>query len=177
TIRVWDAHNGQMLLTTGNAPASSGYWGLAFSPVGSRLAAGGSSQEIEVWQLPADPWQATDEDMVKLFQLQSGSGWVDQMNFSPDGERIAIPGLAGLVEIRDAETGEFLLGLQHPAAVAKAEFTSDGKHLMTSGWDGIFRIWALDLAELTTLAQSRITRSLTEAECQQYLHLDSCPVE
>ena len=177
TIKVWDAVNGKMLLTTGNAPASGGYWGLAFSPDGSRLAAGGSSQEIDLWQLPADPWQATDEDVVQLFRLQSGSGWVAQMNFSPDGERIAIPGLAGLVEIRDVETGEFLLGLQHPAAVSKAEFTPDGNRLMTAGWDGIFRIWALDLEELTALAQSRITRVITEAECQAYLHLEACPVD
>ena len=31
--------------------------------------------------------------------------------------------------------------------------------------------------ELTELAWSRVTRSLTDDECQQYLHLDSCPAE
>jgi hypothetical protein len=71
--------------------------------------------------------------------------------------------------------GELLLGLQHPAGVAYAEFTADGKRLMTSGWDGIFRIWALDLEELVGLAESRTTCSLTEEECRQYLHLEACP--
>ena len=44
-----------------------------------------------------------------------------------------------------------------------------------AGWDGLIRIYTLDLAELLPLAQSRVTRSLTEAECRQYLHLDACP--
>jgi hypothetical protein len=48
---------------------------------------------------------------------------------------------------------------------------------MTSGFDGIFRVWALDLDELIALAQSRVTRTLTDEECQQYLHLDACPAE
>jgi hypothetical protein len=28
-----------------------------------------------------------------------------------------------------------------------------------------------------TLAESRLTRGLTEEECQQFLHMDSCPAE
>ncbi len=70
-----------------------------------------------------------------------------------------------------------LLELQHPAAVSVAEFTPDGKRLITAGWDGVTRIFALDLQELITLAHSRVTRSLTDEECQQFLHLDACPAE
>jgi hypothetical protein len=29
--------------------------------------------------------------------------------------------------------------------------------------------------ELTDLARSRVSRSLTTEECRQYLHLDECP--
>jgi len=31
--------------------------------------------------------------------------------------------------------------------------------------------------ELIALAKSRLTRSLTTEECQQYLHLEDCPEE
>jgi WD40 repeat protein len=68
-----------------------------------------------------------------------------------------------------------LLTLEHPTGVSIAEFTSDGKRLMSGGQDGIFRIWLLDQEELIALAQSRVTRSLTDEECRQYLHLETCP--
>ena len=29
--------------------------------------------------------------------------------------------------------------------------------------------------ELMALARARVTRSLTDAECRQYLHVDQCP--
>jgi hypothetical protein len=38
----------------------------------------------------------------------------------------------------------------------------------TSGYDK--RILLLDPADLVALAESRLTRSLTAEECQQYLH-------
>ena len=37
--------------------------------------------------------------------------------------------------------------------------------------------FVVDLEELKTLAQSRVTRVLTTAECQQYLHAETCPGE
>jgi hypothetical protein len=37
------------------------------------------------------------------------------------------------------------------------------------------RLFLLRMDELLTLAQSRVTRSLTAAECQKYLHVDECP--
>lgn len=33
----------------------------------------------------------------------------------------------------------------------------------------------LDLEDLMCLARERLTRSLTEEECRQYLHVDGCP--
>jgi hypothetical protein len=37
------------------------------------------------------------------------------------------------------------------------------------------RVFVLDLNELIRLAHSRVTRTLTEQECRQYLHMESCP--
>jgi WD40 repeat protein len=177
TVRVWDAADGQMLLTLVGDPEEARHFSLAFSPDGRRLAAGGWSHTIEMWQLPDDPWSATDEDVAPLYQIPTGAGRLEQIRFSTNGERIVVVGSTGLAEIRDTDTGELLIGLQHPAGVSYAEFTPDGKRLMTGGQDGIFRIWALDLQELVTLARSRVTRELTDEECQQYLHRDACQNE
>ena len=42
--------------------------------------------------------------------------------------------------------------------------------------DGIVRVFLLRIDELLALAETRVTRSLTSAECQKYLHVEACPV-
>ena len=56
---------------------------------------------------------------------------------------------------------------------ADIDVSMDGRYLVTA--DGtIARVWALDLDELVGIAESRLTRSLTEAECVSY-HFETCP--
>ncbi len=43
------------------------------------------------------------------------------------------------------------------------------------GREGMVRVWALDIDDLLAIAQQKVTRSLTEDECRQYLHVDACP--
>jgi hypothetical protein len=37
------------------------------------------------------------------------------------------------------------------------------------------RGWALDLDELVEIAESELTRTFTDQECRQYLHMPTCP--
>ena len=37
------------------------------------------------------------------------------------------------------------------------------------------RVWALDMDDLLEIAQENVTRSLTDAECRRYLHVEACP--
>ena len=39
------------------------------------------------------------------------------------------------------------------------------------------RFLVLSVDELVDIAESRLTRALSEEECQEYLHMDSCPAE
>jgi len=36
------------------------------------------------------------------------------------------------------------------------------------------RVWTLDQEQLVSIAESRLTRTLTDAECRRYLEADSC---
>jgi hypothetical protein len=56
---------------------------------------------------------------------------------------------------------------------ADVDISPDGRYLVSS--DGTTaRVWALDLDEFVSLAESRLTRALTEAECVSY-HVETCP--
>jgi WD40 repeat protein len=81
----------------------------------------------------------------------------------------------GTARVWDAETGQPLLTLTgHTLGILDIAISPDGKHLVTSSQDGSIRFYVLPVDELIALAQSRLTRSLTKGECQQFLHMEEC---
>jgi WD40 repeat protein len=177
-VIIWDVATGELLQTLSPdnwSTTNIGIWGLDFSPDGTKLSYGRTDFIMDTWQLPPSPWHGGQDVARKVQEVESGSGFLFETEYSPDGKKIALSGLGNLVEIRDADSGELLLDLPHPAAVNRVTFTAGGANLLTVGFDDIARIFALDLDQLMALAEARITRSLTDEECQQYLHLDACP--
>ena len=64
-----------------------------------------------------------------------------------------------------------------PDPLTQVAFSPDGTRLATGGFEGRARIYALDLEDLTELAETRLTRGLTTEECQKFLHVETCPSE
>jgi hypothetical protein len=67
-------------------------------------------------------------------------------------------------------SGKELLNLPGSWQVA---FSPDGTRLATGG-DNFVRIYLLRIEDLLALAKSRLLRSWTTEECQQYLHVEDC---
>jgi WD40 repeat protein len=80
TIHLWDAKNGTLLRSC-QAKADELY-ALDWSPKGDVLATSGRNARITLW----DP-----QNLAVLKELDSPE-WVDQVRFSPDGNRLISAG-------------------------------------------------------------------------------------
>ena len=49
-----------------------------------------------------------------------------------------------------------------------------GTRLLSLDDSGLARVWALDPDELVSIAQSKLTRALTDAECERYISDGDC---
>ena len=87
-------------------------------------------------------------------------------------------GFEGSAKVWEIPFGEQLATLYgHQANVTEVDISPDGKIVYTGAWDGLLRGFVVEVDELIELAGSRVTRALTEDECQTYLHVDQCPEE
>jgi WD40 repeat protein/DNA-binding SARP family transcriptional activator len=165
TAKVWDATTGELLLTLSGHSAE--VLNLSYSPDGARLATAGGDGLAKVWDA---------ESGEELFTLSGHGTSVWAAAFSPDGSRIATMSLDKTAKLWDAETGEELLNLINYNDGRDLAFTPDGDHLAVASGDGSVRVYVLPIEELMALARLRLTRSLTDEECQRYLHILECPI-
>jgi WD40 repeat protein len=163
---VWDLPSGQELYTVTGLPDRA--WALAFSPDGTKLAVGSEGDFVKVYDA------ASGEESLSL---AGHTGTVVTVAFSPDGARLATGG-DDLPRLWDLTTGQELATFPgHEGMVNGLAFSPDGSRLASSSLDGTTRVYAVDVDDLVVLARSRLTRWFTPAECQQYLHMDTCPAE
>ncbi len=166
SVKLWDAESGQELKTFTGHTHFAGR--VVFSPDGTRLASGSFDRTAKVWDIQ------TGKELLTL----SGAGasvWA--IAFSPDGNLIATGNNDNTLRFWDSKSGELLLTIPTAAGSFRASFTPDSRLLILSMVTGETQVYLPQIEDLFTLAKSRVTRSLTTEECQQYLHLDQCPAE
>jgi WD40 repeat protein len=141
-------------------------WGLAFDSKGERIVTAGAGGVIKIWET------ATGQELMDIPGYAASAG---DAVFSPDGSLLAIVGGDGL-QVWNVETKDKVLDLPiHSSWIWAVSFTNDGSKLATASTDGTTRVIYINVDDLIAHAKSRLTRSLTTAECQQYLHVESCP--
>lgn len=137
-----------------------------FSPDGASLVTGGADGVVRLWQTPG---------LEPVLAMEGHTGPIQDAKFTEDGARVATSSEDGTVRLWDAEAGELQVTLVGHQGFADIDISPDGRYLVSA--DGTTaRVWALDLDELVRIAESRLTRSLTEAECVSY-HVETCPTQ
>jgi WD40 repeat protein len=148
---------------------TSGVVDIAYSPDGRKIATASNDTTAKIWDATTGR---------ELLTLTGHSTELRPIAFSPDGKFLATGSGDNTAKVWGVESGQELLTLPGSAGgVYGVAFSpSDhGSHLALASNDGVVRILTLQMDELLALAQSRVTRSLTSAECKKYLHVEHCP--
>jgi WD40 repeat protein len=148
---------------------SLNYQDVVFNPEGDRLITPGINGAVTIWDTHA---------LEVILTIPAHNGKVTAAVFIPDGSTLATGSTDREIKFWDIKTGQNLLTLSsNTGSITKLIFSPDGSRLYAAGADGTVQVYLLDIDELVEMAKSGLSRSLTQEECQMYLHLDECPKE
>lgn len=140
----------------------------AYSPDGRLIATTSNDGTARIW----------DASTLQTAHVLTGhTSPIYGIAFSADGERLATAGIDSTIKIWDVTALDSTLPLTlrgHGAAVYDVDWSPDGKRLLSTSRDRTPRVWAFDPEQLAQIATDRLTRQLTDEECQQYLHVPAC---
>ncbi len=164
TAKVWSVDDGELLLTFDGHEAQ--VHSVAFAPDGRSILSSSQDGVAKIWHA---------ETGRELTTLRGHAGVVWDAEFAPDGRRVATAGADNTVRVWDASTGREVLRLTgHSLPAQDVAFRPDGSVLASASDDGTVRVYHLRLDDLMRVAAERVSRSFTEVECRQYLHVETC---
>ena len=151
-----------------------------FSPDGRTLATIGEGR-VQLWdartgklisELDRRATKGAGDPLRPEF-IATGVAMVD---FSPDGQTVAVSGSEGIVSLWDVATGAQIgsldSGFVRPAGsslLTATDFSRDGKHLLTTMGNGRGVVWDVDPESWAARACTIANRTLTREEWDQFL--------
>jgi WD40 repeat protein len=163
-VFIWDPNTGE---TVNTLPVQSILTALEFSPDGKWLVVGDADGRMFIW----------DAETLEFYkEIQAHDSWITEIAFSQDGTRMGTAAFDTLGKVWEVpsftEMGTLYGSKMNGGGI---EFSPDGRVVVAGFWDETYRGYLVDPEDLIQFARSRLIRSLTDVECQKFLHLDSCP--
>jgi WD40 repeat protein len=174
-VEIYDLREGDLVATFTGADLGGGLplW-MSFNPEGTLLA--GSLNNGNAWVVDlAALVEGTSAEEVIAFRQQAHSATI-HVDIGPDG-LLATAGADSRVRLWDVETGALLLDLRNNLGgdcCRFVEFSPDGRYLYYSDGGDIVRRLPVDVDKLLEMADSRVTRELTDEECRRYIGPEGC---
>ena len=133
-------HNGELF----SLRHAKEVWSVAFSPDGSKLAAGDDDGKVKLWDT------ATGKELAALSGHAKG---ISSVAWPRDGQKLVTASYDQTARLWDAATGQSLATLKgHSKRVNAAAFSPDGKKVATGSDDGTVKLWdAVTGSEVMTI--------------------------
>lgn len=132
TLRLWQVETGRELRKFEGHDDLAAC--LTFAPDGKRALSGGFDGKICLWDIEKG-------ESVADFHFNAEVEYVHHLAFAPDGKR-ALVCADRRIYLLDAASGKVLRTLEgHSRAVVTADFSPDGRHVLSGSDDGTLRLW------------------------------------
>ncbi len=146
TARIWNSSSSRTHDTLANTTRA--VTGARFTTDGTRIVATSWHGRVRVWQ-------AATGDLIAT--LQGFNGFAESVPVILENGRILIVSWSGsdrTARVWDASTGKLLATLDgHTAGLSNAQFSPDGKRVVTTSYDRTARVWSTSTGQtLATLA-------------------------
>jgi WD40 repeat protein/DNA-binding SARP family transcriptional activator len=165
-LMVWDLRTGDVVRQLDHP---SWVFAIEFSPEGDRLATAGLDGMVRLWDTAT--WQ-------RVGSMSRNLGRIWDLSYSPDGAKLYTAAERGIMEW-DVETGRVLVQLSSVEAWQgfRMALSPNGTRLAAPTAAGSVSLYALQLEDLLEIARPLVSRTFTDQECRQFLHLERCPSE
>jgi serine/threonine protein kinase len=160
TVAVWNLSMPQQPMATYRT--NNSIWAVAASPDLSHMASGDKDRKIYLSKKESIG-NSRHELHGSASSLDSHSGFIRALRFSPDGKILASGANDRKIRLWDTATSKIIYTLDgHEDAVTALQFMSKGKILVSAGNDLTIRFWDLDRKQLfkTIVAHDREINTL-----------------
>jgi WD40 repeat protein len=151
-------------------------WEAAFTPDSSKLVLGTWEGIVYIFDVAA-LLAGTPADEAIIRQIPAHDTGVLRVKMSPDGSMAATWGWTEPFKVWDLDTGQLLGqfgGVIDDGLFHGGDFHPSLPQLIVTSPPNEVRVYTLDIDELIAIARSKLSRGMTDTECQQYFR-EPCP--
>lgn len=187
TTKVWAVGTWKLLQTMTDENV---VLGAVFSPDDKLIVTGNESCQTKIWQRTGDRWGKQEGNKLlpdQILESAGGcadktnfnfqSGYINGVNFSPDGQFLITPSRDHTVMIRQSGTWQKVILMNgHGQEVYFAAYSPDGRFVISASADTSAILWepgtsrpaSTSTAELLRLAGPRLRRTLSCDELRSF---------